>query len=129
MRDRGAGEKERSIDIGSERSIPFCCADIADIGIGALEGGIVDEDVELPEVLDALAHEVGAVLFGGYVARKDKRSSLRPFDPAGRFIGILVLAKIRNDDICPFAGKCDGHGAADTRICACDQRNLSLEAA
>jgi hypothetical protein len=55
MIHRRLGQKEHPEDIGLEGSPELLFADVANVLVGVLLAGIVDEDVEAAELIDGLA--------------------------------------------------------------------------
>ena len=97
--------------------------------MGHLVGGVVDEDVEMPEFLDGAHDELLAMRRIRDVARHQRSLAAGLFDPARRLLCVLVLFEITDRDIGALARKGDRDRPADTGIRARDQRGATRELA
>ena len=103
-------------------------ADVANVLVGMLFAGIVDEDVELAE----LAHRffdraLAEVLVADVAGNRDRPAAFLLDDGLGEG-GIIMLAQIDDGDVGAFAREQGGDRAADAAVGAGDQRDLVLEA-
>ena len=93
----------------------------------ALQAGVVDEDVDGPELLDGAAEHVRDFRFHGDVGAQRQRSAARPRDVVGDLDRLVLAVPVVDDDIGARLAERDGDGLADSRIRAGDERLLSSE--
>jgi hypothetical protein len=89
-------------------------------------GGVVDEDVDPPELLHRLGDQRAAMLGARRCRPGRARLAACLLDPARRVLGILMLAQIADEDVRALAGIGDGDRAADAAVAAGDHRLLAL---
>src|SRR5262249_22506978 len=112
-----------------EGQVPFLGADVVQALVGALDGGVVDENVETAELLERALHQPPAMPRIGDVARYPYRPPARLLDPAGGLCGILVLLAVGDQHIGALAGEGDGDRTADAGIAAGDDGRLAMQPA
>ena len=95
-----------------------------------LIGGIVDQDVEPPELLDRAARRAARQCAGSAIS-PGSSTALRPglLDPAGGLFGVLVLVQIGDQHVGALAREGDRDRPADPLIGAGDDRCLALQLA
>ena len=95
-----------------------------------LKRGVVDDDVELPEVGDRSLHCFATECRIADVAANENASPLLfVFDDAARFFGVAVGLEIDDGDVGAFAREEDGDGTSDAGVAAADQRDHSFQLA
>jgi hypothetical protein len=111
------------VDVDAEGAVPLLCGDVLDVLVGALEGGVVDEDVELAELGDAALDDESAVLLVPDVAGGEHDAAAGLLDPARGLAGVvLLLGQVGDQNISPLADKGYSYCAADAGIAAGDDR-------
>ena len=95
-----------------------------------LEGGVVDQDVELAERLERLVHRLLAEAHGLHVAG-DQQALAALASRRIRFVlrRVLVLGQVHDRDVRAFAREQHRHRAADAGIAAGDDRGHAVELA
>src|SRR6185369_14246068 len=127
VRQRRLRQEEHPEDVGLERPLQLIFGDVADVLIGVLLAGIVDEDVEPAELFDGLSYGVLAELLVSNVARDGDGPATLTFDDLLRLRRIVMLAKIEDRDLRPLPSKQRGGSSADPAAGGGDQRHLSLQ--
>ena len=89
--------------------------------------GVVDEDVDAAQFSHRLVDDLAAMLGILDVAGYQHGLAASSLDQAFGVLGILVLFKIRDENVRPFPRIGNGDGAADAAIAAGDDRLLVLE--
>jgi len=89
----GTAAFAKCINIGAECFIPFFGGDIAGLCIGALECSIIDKNIQSAKLGHGSLDQAAAMGFGLDVACNQNRPSACRFDPARRFLRILVLVQ------------------------------------
>ena len=92
-----------------------------------LEGGIVDQNVDLTVLLLRARDGLAAKLGIAYVAAKQKTEPALRFDVFGRVLRIFFFAEIDDSHVGAFAREQHGYGAPDAGVAAGDQRDLALQ--
>ncbi len=127
MRDRRLREKERCIDVCAEGLVPLFGIDIGNVGISALKGSIVDQNVDTAQLIDGPLHEHLAVILRLDVAGDDDGFAPCFPDPFCGVVGVVVLAQIRDRNIGALSSKGDRHSFADPRIRACYKGSFAFK--
>src|SRR5215213_4726349 len=88
-------------------------------------------DVEPAELFHRALDEGGALLFRLRVEAMDEASAARLFNPAGSLarIRLFLFREVADAEVRTFAGKGDGHRAADAAVAAGDDGRLAVELA
>ena len=89
--------------------------------MACLERGVIDENVEAAELLNGSVDEFTAMRRIRYIAWNQDRPPPRLLDPARGLLGVIMFAKIRNQQIGAFAGKGNRNRPTDSGIGAGDQ--------
>ena len=92
-----------------------------------LEGSVVDEDIQPPQLFDRLGHGLSAMVSVSDIAGKQNAAPPLCLHCLPRNFGIGVLIKVGNSDVGSFARKQNGDRAPDPGVSAGDQRHLSLK--
>src|ERR1051325_11534922 len=91
---------------------------------------IRDENVELPELVHRLLHELITELRLREVARNEHTAATFRFDRTKRLLGIgLLFRQIRDCNVGTFPRVDHGYSTADSRVAAGYERALSVELA
>ena len=118
------------MDVGAEGPVPFLRGDVLELVVGALERGVVDQDVEPAELGDGALDDAPAVSLVGDVAGNQHDAAAGLLDPArGLARVVLLLGQVGDHDVGALAGEGDGYRAADAGIAAGDDRGAALELA
>ena len=129
VRQRGLGHEELAEDVGPERALELLGGDLLDRILGVLLGGVVDQDLEMPELVHRLADGIAAEGFVADVAGDGQAAAALLLDPLAGLGGVLVLVQVDDGDVGALAGEGDGDGAADAAVAAGDEGHLPLELA
>jgi hypothetical protein len=101
-----------------------------DLLVGALERGVVNENVKLAEFGHGALDDPLAVLLVSDVAGDEHDAAAGLLNPARGLAGVVfLLGQVGDQDIGAFAREGNGHGAADAGIAAGDDRGATLELA
>ena len=100
--------------------------DVADVLVGMLLAGIVDEDVEPAELVDGLLDRALAEVLVADVAGDRDRLAAFLLDDLLGLRRIVMLAQIEDGDVGALAREQGGDRAADAAVGAGDQRDLAL---
>src|SRR3954468_5381712 len=126
---RGLGEVEHRDDVRPEDEVDLLGRDVEERLVGHLEGGVVDEDVELAELVDRALHQSEAVVAVADVAGHRDAAPARLLDPPLRLGGVVMLLEVRAQHVGALARERDRDRPADARVRAGDQRDLVLQPA
>ena len=89
-----------------------------------LEGGVVDEDVELAEFVDGLLYRVLAEFGVGDIAGEENATAAFLLDSLLGLLGVLVLVEISERDVGALAREEHRDRPPDAGIAAGDERHL-----
>jgi hypothetical protein len=81
--------------------------------VGHLVGGVIDEDIEPPEIAEPAIDELPAMSRVLHVAGHHDRAAAGLLDPARRLLCVVVLAKVRNQHIRTLSREGYGYRAPD----------------
>src|ERR687893_397460 len=131
VRDRRLDEPEHSVDVSLQDAVELLGRYVLNAtGLRHLVGGVVDEDVYLPELVHGFLHDVPAVGLVPDVARYPNRLPAGLLDDPRRLCGVLLfLFEVGDQDVRPLAGEGERHGPPDAGVAAGDHRLLALEPA
>jgi len=127
MLQRCLGHVKVAVQVGSNRHVKVLDGQLFERARVLLKGGIVGDDINMAEVIHHLLHRVLAEVEISNVAAEDHTSSSLAFHGTCGFRRVLVLRQIDDGDIGALARQQDGHGPADTGVCACDQGDPILQ--
>jgi hypothetical protein len=119
-------QEEHAEDIGLKRPLELFLGDVADVFVGMLLAGIVDEDVETAELVHDLLHRAFAKCLVAEIAGNGDRFPPFPFDNLLRLRRIVVLAQVKDGDVGTLAGVQGGDRPADSAVGPSDESDLSL---
>src|SRR5256885_9580311 len=130
MLECGARHVEVAEDVGAEGEIELLVGDVLDRCLMLLEGGIVDENVEAPELFARLIHGAVAERGVGDITRNEQAPLAHALDRALRLFRIaLFLGEIHDCDIRAFAREEVRHRPANPRVATRDECDLAIELA
>ena len=124
MRHRRLRHVEIAVKIGLDGPVEMLVGQLLEAVDVLLEGGVVDEDVELAELVDRLLDRVLAEFGVGDVAGEQDAAAAFLLDGLLGLLRVLVLVEIGERDVGAFA--CEEHRdrPADAGIAAGDERHL-----
>jgi len=93
-----------------------------------LEGGVIDQDIQVAELLHRPPHECLAVRLAADIPGDRERLSPGVAYQARGLRCVLILAQVGDRHIGPLAGEGKGHRPPDPGIAPGDQRHLAGEA-
>jgi hypothetical protein len=129
-RQGGTAEPERRVHVRPEGAIEFLRGEVFDAIVRHLECGVVDEDVQAPEIGERALDEGRAVLFVLDIAGNRDDTPARLPNPARSLLRIAVFRReIADEHIRAFARVRNRDGASDPAVAAGDEGNAPLEAA
>lgn len=120
------GEVEEGEGVRAERPLHVLPRDILRLVHALLLGGVVHEDVELPERVERPVQDLPTEVGIPDVTGEREAATVGLPDPLGRVLGVLVLVEVGDGDVGALAGKGDGDRTADPTIPAGDERDLPL---
>ena len=115
---------EIAVKIGLDGPVEMLVGQLLEAVDVLLEGGVVDEDVELAEFLDGLLDRVLAEFGVGDIAGEENAAAAFLLDSLLGLLGVLVLVEIGERDVGALAREEHRDRAADAGIAAGDQRHL-----
>ncbi len=128
MRQRGLDHEEHREDVRLEGALQLLLGDVADVLVGVLLAGVVDEDVQPAKLLDGPPDHVVAMGLRPEVAGDGDGAAALALDDTLGLGRVVVLAQIGDRDVGALAGEQGGHRAADAAVRAGDDRDLASEA-
>src|SRR3954447_16501503 len=90
-------------------------------------GSIVHQDVDVSKIMDRSLDNAAAMRFSGDITADQHRPAASFLDPTCGVLGVIIFAEVGDHHVGTFAGKSDGHSAADSRIATSDNRNSVLQ--
>jgi hypothetical protein len=118
------------VDVDAKGAVPLFGGNIFDLLVRALEGGVVDQDVELPELGHGALDHALAVLLIRDVTRDKHDAAAGLLNPPRGLPGIVfLLGQVGDQDIGTFPRECDGDRPTDSGVPAGDDRGAALELA
>jgi len=99
VREGGLAQVEHAEDVGGEGVLQLLGGDRGDALVDALEGGVVDHDVEPGELLDGAPHELLALLLLADVPRDGDRLVFGLPHDAQRLLGVLALVVVGDEQV------------------------------
>ena len=127
MRLSRLGHVEHAENVGLERPLQLRFGDVADVLVGMLLAGIVDEHVEPPELVDGFLDRALAETLVADVAGNGDRPASFLFDNVLGLGGIVVLAQVQDGDVGAFAREQGADRAANAAVAAGDDGDLAVE--
>jgi hypothetical protein len=115
------------VEVGFQRAVELLGADLRDVLAAHLEGGVVDEDVDLAEFLHRAFDDGLAVGLLADVARDGDAFPPGGLDYPRRLLRVTLFAQVGDEDVCPLAGEGQRHGPADAAVAAGDDRRLPFQ--
>src|SRR4051812_44937430 len=112
-----------------QRPVELVGGDLLDGLARHLERGVVDQDVDLPELLHRPVDDRPAVGLFLDVARDGDAFPAGGLDHPGGLLRVGLLAQVGDEDVGPLAGEGQRHGPADAAVAAGDDCGLSFELA
>jgi hypothetical protein len=79
---------EHGRNVGAQREIPLLSRELGDAATLHLVGGVVDQDVQAPELVRSSLDQFPAMTRVGNVARSEEGSAASGFDDLGRLAGV-----------------------------------------
>src|SRR5690606_35311653 len=128
VRKRRLRQVEHREDVGAEGTLELLGRNLLDRLLRVLLARVVDEDVEAAESADRPLDERAAMRLLSDVAGDEETGAAGILlDEPLRFLGILMLVEIGDDDLRAFAREGDRDGAPDAAVAAGHERDLALE--
>ena len=94
------------MDVNAEGAVSLLRGDVLDPLVGAREGGVIDENVQLTECGNSALDNACTVLLIRDVARDKHDPAAGLLDPARGLSGVVfLLGQIGDQDISTFAGR------------------------
>src|SRR6478609_5489110 len=116
MIERRLGHEEIAEDVGPEGLLELRFIDVAQVLLGMLLGGVVDEDIEPAPARDGLRHGIPAEILLADIAGDEQRLAAFGLDEPPGFFGVLVLFLVDDRHLRTLAREKDGAGAADAAV-------------
>jgi hypothetical protein len=129
-RQRGAAQPEHRVDVGLERRVELLGGELLDGVVCALEGGVVDENIERAELRERAIDQRVAVSFVANVAGGEDRFAAgfcHPFRGLARVV--LFLRQVTQKHVGPLARECNRDSPADAAVPTGDERGAIGETA
>jgi hypothetical protein len=116
MGQGGLADTKHRGDVDIEGLDPFFILDFFEGFVCHLEGSIVHQHIDATELFDGLVDQRLAVGLLRDVTGQQQALATGFLDPACGFTGIFMFVQVGDRHIGAFAGKCDGHSAANTAV-------------
>src|SRR5262249_46590334 len=120
-------EVKVAIEIGLERPVEVLVAELNDVVLVLLEGGVVDKNVQATETGQRLLDRALAKARVRNIARDEQAGSPFFLDRALCAPRIIVLVKVGYRDVGAFARKEHGDRTSDAGIAAADECDHALQ--
>src|SRR4029079_12612442 len=114
-------------DVGLEGPPQLLLGDVADVLVGMLLAGVVDQHVAWAELLDRPPDRSFAERLVADIPGNRERAAALALDDRLGALRIVMLAQIDDRNVGALAGEQRRDRAADAAIAAGDQRDLALE--
>ena len=124
--DRLRGE-HGALEVEREDLVEALLGDLGDAEPGDQRAGVVDEDVDRPELGRRALHERANVLGAPHVGRDGDRRAAGRHDPVARLFGALPVAMVAERDVGAEIRERDRGRRADARRCAGHERDAAGE--
>jgi hypothetical protein len=125
VRQRRARHVEVAADVGLQRFLQVLLVEVLELFGVFLEGGVVDQDVEAPELLEHALDRAFAEARVLDVAGDGDGAAAFALDRAPRLARVALLGQVQHRDVGAFAREQHRDRAADAGVAAGDDRTMS----
>jgi len=92
-------------------------------------GRIVYQDIDAAQLVDCLLNDGAAMIWPLHIARDQDDLASFLLDQGFHFLGVVILAQIRNQDISALPRVSNRNSAPDAAVTACNDRLHAFQAA
>jgi hypothetical protein len=127
MRNRRLAQVKHGVNVGLKSVFEFLAREMLYVVLCPLMRGIIDQDIQTAKFSDALVDQSNAMpLFANIAGNGDAATPLL-LHHVRRFLSILMLAKIGNQEVRSFPRKGDSDCPADSAVASRNKRNPAFE--